>query len=128
MLIRATWRTLACDSLFPQHHEVASLLLRLRYYDDAPLISAALPLWGSGLAVVTRTGLRVQQLVDKPQQSWQGVKLRRLPRDDVFYPASELPARDVGVRIELYNKRPIYGQVDRVVVWLRHSPSWCKAQ
>jgi hypothetical protein len=56
------------------------------------------------------------------------MKLCRLSGDDVFNPASELPTGDVGVCIELQDKRPMHGQVNRVVVWLRHSRSWCEAQ
>ena len=58
--------------------------------------------------MVISVRLRVQQLVDKPQQRLQGVKLRRLSGDDVFNPASELPAGDVGVHIKLHNKRPMH--------------------
>jgi hypothetical protein len=103
-------------------------LLQPRADDNACLGAKALGRWKSGFAVGSRTGLRVQQLVDKPQQSLQGVKLCRLSRDDVFHPTSELAACDVGVRIELHHKRPMHGQVDRLVVWPRHSPSSGGAQ
>jgi hypothetical protein len=95
---------------------ISSCTLRLLLASNAFVSSAVLGLWGVGFTVVSRTSLRVQHLGDKPQQCLQRVKRCRLSGNDVFHRASELPARDVGARIELHNKRPMHGQVERLVV------------